>query len=518
MTQAVTARRDGDTFQARLFWNSAARLLDENGPIVKVGFEIGPKSFDDIWVEYDKGRGPSDHNGVPIRREYFQCKWHSTPDSYGYLQLINPEFINAKTYSFLERAREAQTEFAPEGSGIRFKLLTNWRIEKNDPLREMVSNRSGAIRIDRLYGSKTDNSKAGSVRKTWREHLGINEGELQILANTLAFGEVPDSLEDMRERLDMTFRAMGLRRVPANENAFFYDDLIYQWMGQKRLEFDRKSFREACEQEGLFVTSVPEPKVYGVKSFQHAFDHLENRCEDVLDFVPVFDERYIRNAEDWSGKLYPELKKFLFGAASKHDRLRLALDAHTSLAFAAGSILNIKSGKAIELEQRVLAKAVWAADDLPCDPAWPNLDFSVIEIDPSRPEIAIAVGVTHDIASDVLAFAMQSLPTVGKILNCLPSTGPSARFVICGSHAFELAEALTKKVIEFREGGGPRLSHLFIAAPNTFTFFAGQRQVALGPTRLYEFDFESGWDGSYSPSLTLPISHPSNFIPETEFP
>ena len=51
MTQAVTARRDGDTFQARLFWDRAAWSLDENGSIVKVGFEMGPKSFDDIWVE-----------------------------------------------------------------------------------------------------------------------------------------------------------------------------------------------------------------------------------------------------------------------------------------------------------------------------------------------------------------------------------------------------------------------------------------------------------------------------------
>ena len=47
MTQAVTVRRDGDTFQARLFWWHAARLLDPKSPIVRVGFETGPKSFDD---------------------------------------------------------------------------------------------------------------------------------------------------------------------------------------------------------------------------------------------------------------------------------------------------------------------------------------------------------------------------------------------------------------------------------------------------------------------------------------
>jgi hypothetical protein len=49
MTQAVIVRRDGDTFQARMFWRSAARLLDPESAIAKVGFEIGPKGFDDVF-------------------------------------------------------------------------------------------------------------------------------------------------------------------------------------------------------------------------------------------------------------------------------------------------------------------------------------------------------------------------------------------------------------------------------------------------------------------------------------
>ena len=55
-------------------------------------------------------------------------------------------------------------------------------------------------------------------------------------------------------------------------------------------------------------------------------------------------------------------------------RLRLALDAHATLAFAAGSVLNIKSGRHVELEQRTLGQRVWAADDIPPDSNWPTLD------------------------------------------------------------------------------------------------------------------------------------------------
>ena len=517
MAQAIIARRDGDTFQARVFWGIAVRLLDEECPIVKVGFEKGPKSFDDIYVEYDNTGRPSDQFGVTLRREYLQCKWHSTPGSYGYRQLCDPEFINAKTCSFLERARQAQKCFAPDGSGIRFKLVTNWRPQLGDPLHDMIRTRSGALRLNQLFGSKTDNSKFGAVRKAWRQHLDIDENELRILTRTLAFNQVPDTLDNLRERLDLNFKAMGLKRVPINETSFFYDELIFQWMSQERHEFDRASFKAACDQEGILEKSMPASKsnVYGVKTIQHPFDYLENRCEDVLDLVDEFDERYIRSDADWVRKLYPDLKEFLTAAAKEISRLKLVLDVHVSLAFAAGSVLNIKCGRAIEIEQRVSDKFVWSADDMPPDPEWSNLNFEVIEIDVSRPELAIAVGLTHDITADVTTYVSQSLPKVGRILHCVPSAGSSSRSVVCGRHAFDLSEALTKKVNRLRDGGTRMFNHLFIAAPNIFTFFLGQHQVALGPTKLYEFDFDGNWDGSYRPSLTLPIGHVSNIVPQT---
>ena len=138
-------------------------------------------------------------------REHIQSKWHVTPDSYGYAQLIDPDFINANAKSILQRAQTAQLAYAPDGAGCRFKLLTNWRIDRGDPLRELIGNRSNAMRLERLFGTQTDSSKAGQVRKAWRDHLGINEAELRLLAGTLAFGEATDSLDDWRERLDALF-------------------------------------------------------------------------------------------------------------------------------------------------------------------------------------------------------------------------------------------------------------------------------------------------------------------------
>jgi hypothetical protein len=45
--------------------------------------------------------------------------------------------------------------------------------------------------------------------------------------------------------------------------------------------------------------------------------------------------------------------------------------------------------------------------------------------------------------------------------------------------------------------------HLFIAAPNGFTFFLGQHQPVLGPTIIYEWDLEGVRSKSYCKGLTL---------------
>ncbi|MBY8978365.1 SAVED domain-containing protein [Rhodobacteraceae bacterium NNCM2] len=507
MTQAVTVRRDGDTYQARQFWLRAARLLDPESPIVRVGFESGPKSFDDIWIEYAPRKEPKDASGEPLNREYIQCKWHVSPGTYGYSDLVSPEFVNANARSLLQRARDAQLRNAPEGSGVQFKLLTNWQINRDDALRLLIGEQSGSVRLERLYGTKTDKSAVGAIRKAWREHLGIDEDELRIFASTLAFGHTSESLNDLRERLDLLFAYVGLRRVPMRESGFVYDDLVFRWMSQGRVEHDRDSFRELCAREGLRGAPLEQRKVYGVKSFEHAFDRLEDRCDEVLNFVPVFDQRFIRNDDEWSTKLYPELSEFLRVAAINRPKLRLALDAHTTLAFAAGSVLNIKSGRAVELEQRTISRNVWAADDVAADPSWPSLRQSEVELLPDAPDLAVALGITHSIFGDVRRYVDEHLPSVGRLLELTPSTGTGSQVVTAGRHAFDLAQSATEAIrLAHSETPLESVTHLFVAAPNTLTFFLGQQAPVLGRICLYEFDFDGRRDRSYRPSLSLPVA------------
>lgn len=504
MTQAVAARRDGDAFQARIFWRKAACLLDPKSPVTQVGFESGPKGFDDVWVAYAPDRAPGDHEGKPILREHIQCKWHVSVNDFGHADLIEPEWINANRISLLQRARAAQVAHARDGVGARFKLLTNWRIGQTDPLRRYINQKSKTLRLKDLFDGTRDSSTAGKVRKLWREHLDIDDQELMLLARTLSLDTDSTSLDDHRYNLDLLFENRGLRRVPVNESSFVYDDVAFQWLAQGRLEFNRQTFREACKREGLLAGDGRAHVVFGVKSFEHPFDRLEDRCTVVLDLIPHFDERAIRDQAEWATILYPKLKSFLQVAAKDNQHLRLILDAHITLAFAAGSVLNIKSGRNVEIEQRTVHRNVWHSSDMQRDPSWPEWEFDLETLHESEGDMAVAVCLTHDVVPAVKTHLAASLPQASSLLIARPSCGAGARSVVCGQHAFDLAEALALQINQKRYTSRPPL-HLFIAAPNAFTFFLGQRQPSLGKATLYEYDFEGTNGGGYKPSLLLPL-------------
>ncbi len=508
MTQAIAARRDGDAFQARLFWFKAAKLLDDEKRILRVGFENGPKGFDDIWVEYDPNHLPPDQFGMPMRKEYFQCKWHVAPGSFTHQDFIKPEFINAVSVSLLQRAHKAWNDEGASGLGIRFNFVTNWHLEKGDQLFGLLRNRSHTFHLPEFFSGTTQRSASFRVRQLWRDHLRIDDEVLRGLVGSLALPYFGQSLDSMREMLDTTFLAYGLQRVPTESSVDPYDDRVRQWAAQGRNVFDRDSFRDACAKEGILVSGSSKKMVFGVKSFEHPIDKLEDRCTRTLDLVPEFDDRLIRDSSSWNNDLLPRLTEFLKSAAQSGDRIRLALDAHATLAFAAGSVLNTKSGRVVELEQRSPAPVVWAPDDCEVDPSWPLFDYSTSGDQASTTDIAIGISLTHDVESKVRAYAANLPLPIKQFLFINPSCGPSHRVVQGGAHAALMAQTLAAHIKAHREGreatSEPVRIHLFIAAPNGFTFYFGRHSQSLKPFTLYEFDFENQAGGSYRPSLSMP--------------
>ena len=63
--------------------------------------------------------------------------------------------------------------------------------------------------------------------------------------------------------------AVGMRRVPAGESAFFYDDLAAKLLAQGRIEYDRDGFREMAERENILDLNArpDETLTIGIRSF-----------------------------------------------------------------------------------------------------------------------------------------------------------------------------------------------------------------------------------------------------------
>ena len=141
---------------------------------------------------------------------------------------------------------------------------------------------------------------------------------------------------------------------------------------------------------------------------------------------------------------------------------------------------------------------------MPRDPCWPGWQFELETLNESEQDMVVAVCLTHDVVPAVTMHLAATLPQASFLLIARPTCGTGARSVVCGQHAFDLAEALALQINQKRYANRPPL-HLFIAAPNAFTFFLGQRQPSLGKTTLYEYDFEGTNGGGYRPSLSLPI-------------
>lgn len=506
MAKSNVARRQGDDFQARLFWLKAASLLDPHSPIISVSYETGPKGFDDIRIEFDPRKAPCDHEGRPISREHIQCKWHTTAGSFGYADLIDPSFINADRFSLLQRAHHAQTQYAADGTGCQFKFLTNWRIADGDPLQGMVRKNSDAIDLTRFFDDTTDSSRMGKVRKLWRDHLGIDHARLKLVARVLAIAETSESLVSLRDRLDERLAFVGMKRIPANESACIYDDLIIKLLSQGRIHFDRKTFCEMVEREGLLEPqSVPDTRpIIGLRSFMHPIDSLEERCGSLLDLVPYFDGRYIRQDSDWQKKIFPELQSFLTTKARDTDHLRLIIDAHVSVAFAVGTLLNVKSGKQIEIEQRTSGRRFWSMDDTPLDLTWPKILFEEEHVADGDGEIVLAISLTHDVSPAVSTFVRKNMPQVSQVLHCKPGGGPSQRAIRSGHHAWLLAESIMHRLATLPKSDLiMRRTHVFLAGPNGFAFFLGQHQKAIGPVSVYEWDFDGLRGGSYSLGLSI---------------
>lgn len=504
MSNAVIPRWHGDNYQARIFWMNALNLLRPHSCVVEVTFEAnGPKSFDDIVVRYKPpvaGSGPD-----PVTTEYHQVKWHvQTGGRFGYEDFVDPAFIGATAMSLLQRLKDAR-QTAPASS--RFSFLTTDRIRDDDPLGAIISNNDKTVLLEKLFDGTTDQSRMGKVRKLWRDHLGlVSDDELRAVVSGLRVFEGYLSLQELRDAVNVLADIVGAVTCSAADSDFRYDELARQLKVRSLNTLTKDVLLKFCQEHRLltaFERALPASLPVAVRSFLGpASDVSEAAPEDTLVLTEHFRQRYLRDDLGWQKDIRPQVETFLRDAVRKSFQLRLILDAHASIAFLAGSILDTKSAVQIELVQKGrIGPKVWRADD-GTDTGAPSFLVSE-EHAGDGPEIAVAIGVARSAEPQARAYVSRELTGVGRILSFSMPNGPGLQTVIGGGHAAALAEQIANSIRGLKIDDPDTVVHIFAACPNALLFFLGQHHQGIAPCVVYEFDFDRKGNKTYQPSFVI---------------
>ncbi len=513
--KAVTARQQGDAYQARAFWLKACRLFQPHTKVAQVGYDIDDiRHFDDVVVIYSKP--VLDAHGEAISADYYQIKWHvDQSDSLTCDALTDPLFMgsNKTSLSLLQRLHEAVNKTSACGQSARFTFVTTWSIRHGDPLTELVSGRDGELRLDRLFSRKP--SKWPRLVKCWSSHLKVDSEGLRSILSCLRLCPGSYSLDRLTRMLSDKMVQVGLAPIEYGSRVDQYDSLILRLLAEGQSMFTESMIQRACEQERLWMGSdvnQDAPRV-GIRSFLRFAEHLEDEVDHLLDLVDLFDGREIRVPESWNTSVGPKIRAFVNESVVPLQQCRLYLSAHSSIAFATGYELEPKSGVQISLVQNTAGgRSVWEVSQEPTTQRENLWNLSEIDVNSGSSGTGIVLSVTHDACHEVLAYVREHVPQLGRMLifTVKPSVGQQA--VKDGCHAWQLAQ----EVVRIVQDRCPRSSregslHVFSAAPNGLVFFLGRLARVLGPMQLYEHAFESARPG-YWQSLSLPIAEQSKLI------
>lgn len=501
MAKAVVAGWQGHDYQARIFWYYASFLRAKTGSnVTEVSYEAdAPKAFDDVVVRYNPPK--PGYCSERISAEYFQIKYHvASGGRFGYESLVDPEFINAKSNSLLQRLKEAKDIAKPSSS---FILVTTDTIADGDPLGEIHRNTDGSLDLDKLAVGQTDRSRMGKVRKLWRNHLGlINDDELFELLKGFRIEAPAFSLQRWRDNVNLQFKIVGIEPCETNSD-FRYDGLIRTLKGQGKYQFNRDQFEEMCIAEGL-IQSIPfeDYTAVALRSFRDGpFETLDASEENTLSLLQYFQGRFPVPGIEWKNSIQHVVTEFLLKIrqSQRGKKIRLFLDSHSSIAMLAGKCFGMKSNLIVELVQKGKGSpSIWNVDD--GGDIRPT-DVEKIDIERGK-DVAIVLSITRNALPDARDYIMSELSEVGQILHFSPREGFGFQSITSGKHASNVAEIVAKTFGELRVPFGAKV-HIFSAAPNAVNFFVGQQTDYFGTCIFYEFDFNRQVNASYIPSFTV---------------
>jgi hypothetical protein len=498
---AVAARLRGDDFQSRIFWTEAMRMFDRRPRVERVAIEVSDnKHFDDVVVLYGMGHG-RDHD-----LECHQAKFHGrNTDALSWEAMISPGWLGVTGLSLMQRVLEAHRQHAGRAN---LYFTTPWTVDINDALSKLLMGASERLDVNVLFaGGPT--SQQGRARAKLIKHLGCEEQELREALSRLRIRDRAN-LERMQSFLDYRLEAHNF--VPVGDLAVnAYDDLARKIIQGEINTFNSTELRVLLDKAGLIDTASAArlaPWRVGIRSFERQAVYLDEEMDELLDLLPLFDGRFLRDDLTWNGDIGPRVRDFMTQIDDqRRDDVELHLHCQLSVAFGAGAAVSRKSATRYAFRQPgQRGTEIWRVNE--GVGAKPEETWTVGDVDlrQDAPDVAVAVAVSNDSTQDARVYVERNLPSVGRLLILEPVGGVGQRTVRDGAHAFDLGETFANVVNEKRTREQRKsLVHVLPSVPASVAFTMGRASSRLGPTQLYEFALERNDPEGYSPSISLNI-------------
>jgi len=268
--------------------------------------------------------------------------------------------------------------------------------------------------------------------------------------------------------------------------------------------------------------STPKPKrisIFNIEDHGQKDLRVSGKIDLTKEFAVEKGRAYLRPDKDWNRHVLPELKGRLNSRLNLEVAYHLFLAAPISVAFAAGYLLEAKSGCRVALlSQRGVggndpwtfegARSATAQGWMPEEEAKLRLPTGFPALDPTGEDLVVAVSASRPTLPAIGKYLRQAggkALRVGHLIHAVPERGPDLASIENGEHAHFLATELINKIHRQTSAGNRRLGtiHLFIAAPNGLAYALGRLAKLLPSIQLYEYDFTGGQDGGYTKSIYL---------------
>lgn len=496
---AIAARTQGDDFQARWFLLEAMRLFDPNSHVVRVALEqkqLFPW-FDDVVTFY------GDKKLMRRRIDAHQVKFHVVGNgALSIDSMIDPSFIGSKSTSLLQRILAVHSR---RGGDCDVVLASPWGLDPSDLLAHMVQvGLDGTLRLNVLFDGKAK-SDAAAVRRMLCQHAAADEQQLHDALERLRVIQTL-GLPFIMAFLNESLARHGYATISDATLVNAYDDLvrkIVQSNGAK--DFDRTAIAALLREADLVAESEPARRHrVGVRSFIRHVERLDDYVDEILDVLALFNGRYLQPDASWD--IVRDRVVNFMGCVddARHEEIELYIPCHNSIAFAAGHAVSPKSATRYFVHQPSAGgAAIWALTR-PCVSSAQLWRILEIPLRDGAPDVAVAVGLTHNIVSDVKGYVERNVPSVGVLLAAEPIGGGGSQTVRDGAHALALAEGLDvclaeRRTVEQRKS----MLHAFMAVPNGFAFAFGRSARRVGQVTTYEYDFERKDPDGYSPAVVF---------------